>query len=136
MSDRAVIHCGDIWIAVHYGGWPEALGKSLEKAVGSAKEDELDLENKVVKAASGHTVDLVLRVEKKDFDRIYNGNALHEYEVLDDRTIKVRARGRAWSDNIMSNWYPLEDILHDKKLRDKMAKEVNDAFHKWKRLRA
>jgi hypothetical protein len=131
MGTRAVIHVDlnplsygkDIWIATHWDGNPEQLGKSLkqaiEKEISDAKKEGKKgetnmgdiLQKAVWKAAADRHIDTSTTSGKKEFNRIYGDWAEYEYDVNPDGTIKVRERSGSWRENKTGNWKRLEEVV-------------------------
>jgi hypothetical protein len=135
VGTRAVVHVNlepvnygkDIWIATHWDGDPDSLGKDLKKSITEEiaerkksphveKPSDVDmgsvLQTAVVKAVASHHIDLMSVEGKKDFDKQYGDWAEYEYEI-DPKTgkIKFREREGEWKTAKIGKWKKLSEVI-------------------------
>lgn len=144
METRAVVHADlrpynygkDVWIATHWDGYPQSLGKNLQEALDNEvkdykkvfkKKDVKDfdwgsiIQKAVVKASANHHIDEMSTDGKKEFDERYGDWAEYEYDIsVNKKTgkviIKFRPRAGAWHEATIGKW----KMLTAKKKLEKM----------------
>jgi len=132
MGTRAVVHADlrplgydkDIWIATHWDGYPDGLGKNLAKAIKSEietfknrfpkiKKKDYEwgsiIQKAVIKTSAEHSIDEFTNEGKEDFDKKYGDWAEYEYEVYFDKKrlkpiIKFRERSGLWKEAKVGEW--------------------------------
>lgn len=127
MGTRAVVHVNlepfhygkDIWIATHWDGYPEGLGKTLERelsrAVKRVQEGKDDLggalQKAVFKASAEHHIDLVSVDGMENFDKEYGDWAEYIYEIDKDLNLKVKKTSGLWGEREeQPNWKVLRSF--------------------------
>jgi hypothetical protein len=127
MGTRAVVHVDlqplgigkDVWIATHWDGDPDSLGKDLVKTIkdevkrqGSNVHMGDALQVAVWKAAAEHSIDLSTTSGKKEFDKMYGDFAEYQYEVGKKGKVKVRPIGGEWGKQTkIGKWKKLGEVV-------------------------
>jgi len=140
MGTRAVVHVDlrkvgygkDIWIATHWDGHPETLGKNLKQAIETekkvrGKDWKKDMgglmQTAIGKATAEHHIDSY-SLSKEDFNKQYGDYAQFEYEI-NPKTGKIKFRPLKgfWLENPQKGkWKSLNE---ERKARDsKKIKKV------------
>ena len=129
MGTRAVVHVDlqpfgigkDIWIATHWDGDPDWLGKSLKNAIKaeiklakkqyahdwkSFKNSAMGsaLSKAIWKGAADHSIDFSTTDGKAEFDKMYGDYAEYEYEITKTGKIKYREREGSWGEKTVRKW--------------------------------
>lgn len=138
MGTRAVVHVDlqpfsigkDVWIATHWDGYPEGLGKTLKNEI----QSELSkirgkyfnaylgsaLQKAVGKAAAEHSIDYMTTDGKKEFDKRYGDWAEYLYEVTPKGELKVKKLEGSWDEHkgkLPSKWEVLKTYSFTKSKR-------------------
>jgi len=132
MGTRAVIHADlgkvgygkDIWIATHYDGNPEKLGRDIVNSIKEevskwkksfGKDMNIDMghiiQSAIVKASAEHHIDSMSTTGKKDFTKMYDDFAEYEYEVMPDGTVKVRTLDGFFTKAKKGEWEKLKGSI-------------------------